>query len=461
MTEKLSLTELQLIIRDSLYMALPDMYWVIAEISEIKENYNGHCYLELIEKQPDEKDICARARGIIWSKKYRFLKSYFENITGETLREGIKILAKVRVEYHELYGLSLSICDIDPAFTVGEMAMKRQMIIKKLEDDGVFTMNKELELPFVTRNIAIISSANAAGYSDFMKHLVNNSYGFVYYTKLYESPMQGIDTERGIITALDRIAEQSDIFDIVVIIRGGGSQVDLSWFDNYNIAYHITQFPLPVITGIGHDKDMSVTDMVANLALKTPTAAADFIVDRTAAAENRLFELWTGIKERSKIILEKNRSRLETSAIRLLPLSGILISDIRDMLSEKAIKIIDLGKEFTRKNSTVTANQVSRLISASMTYTIMKSSQLEKAGYNLKEKTINLIERKNNNLTIFDKTLTILNPDNVLKRGYTITTRNGIIIKKSDILESNDSIETRFIDGVVSSIVTKQEKPKI
>lgn len=461
MTEKLSLTELQLIIRDSLYMSLPDMYWVIAEISEVKENYNGHCYLELIEKQPGEKDIRARVRGIIWSKKYRFLKSYFENITGETLREGLKVLLKVRIEYHELYGLSLSICDIDPAFTIGDMAMKRQVIIQRLAEDGVFTMNKDLEFPFIPRKIAIISSPNAAGYSDFMKHLNNNSFGYIYYTKLYESPMQGPDTETGILTALDRIAAHQDLFDIVVIIRGGGSQTDLSWFDNYNIAYYVTQFPLPVITGIGHDKDMSVTDMVASIALKTPTAAADFIVDRTATAENKLLEMWSVIRDLSRVILEKNRVRLETSAIRLLPLSRIMISQVKDKLSEKSIQITNLGKEFTRKNEIRAASQFSRLISATRTYTMMKSGQLEKAGINLKERSTILIERYNHRIDTFDKTLSILNPENVLKRGFTITTKNGVILKRSDILQRDDLIETKFVDGVIKSIVTekKSENP--
>src|SRR4030066_646310 len=187
MEERLSLTQLQLIIKDSLYMALPDVYWVVAEISEIKENYAGHCYLELIEKHPDEKNVQARIKAVIWNKRYRFLKSLFENVTGEELSEGMKVLVKTKVEYHELYGLSLIISDIDPSFTIGEMAVKRQMIIRKLEEEGVFSMNKELELPFVPRRIAVISSGSAAGFADFMKHLRENSYGYVFYTALFET----------------------------------------------------------------------------------------------------------------------------------------------------------------------------------------------------------------------------------------------------------------------------------
>ena len=171
MTEKVTLTELQLIIRDSLYLALPDAYWVMAEISELKENIAGHCYLELIEKHPDEKNVSARVKAIIWSNRYRFLKAFFENTTGETLREGLKILVKTKVEYHEVYGLSLIISDIDPAFTIGEMAIKRQLVIKKLEHEGVFSMNKEIAFPPVPQRIAVISSKNAAGYSDFINQL--------------------------------------------------------------------------------------------------------------------------------------------------------------------------------------------------------------------------------------------------------------------------------------------------
>ena len=272
MDGKLTLTELQLIIKDSLYMALPDMYWVIAEISEIRENYNGHCYMELVEKHPDEISIRSRVKAVIWSSRYRFIKSFFENSTRESLREGIKILVRAKIDYHEIYGLSLVINDIDPAFTIGEMALKRQMILKKLEEEGVLTMNKELDFPLVPQRIAIISSSNAAGYTDFMKHLTGNSFGYVFYTALFETPMQGSETEAGVIRALEKIAGHPEKFDLAVIIRGGGSQTDLSWFDNYNIAFYITQFPLPVITGIGHEKDLSVADIVAYRSLKTPTA---------------------------------------------------------------------------------------------------------------------------------------------------------------------------------------------
>jgi exodeoxyribonuclease VII large subunit len=453
MTEKLSLTELQLIIRDSLYMALPDMYWVIAEISEIKENSAGHCYLELIEKQPDEENIRARARAIIWSKRYRFLKSFFENITGETLKEGLNILVKTKVEYHEIYGLSLVITDIDPAFTVGEMAMKRQHVIKKLEQDGVFSMNKELEIPKVPQRIAIISSKNAAGFSDFINHLSGNSFGYVFYTALFESAMQGIETESGIIGALDRIAISVDLFDVVVIIRGGGSQTDLGWFDSYNIAYHVTQFPLPVITGIGHEKDMSVTDLVANTSLKTPTAVADFLVDCLYKAENHIIELSSEIRNISNVIIEKNRNRIETSGIRLLPLARIMISDIKDKLSGQVIEIINIGKEAAFKAGLIQANQKSRLLSGVKSFSTMKLTALERTRKNIITGTLNYLTKNSVRIEGLGNSLNILKPENVLRRGYTITSVNGKIIRKTSEVGANDIFDTQFVDGSIKSKV--------
>jgi exodeoxyribonuclease VII large subunit len=409
MNEKLSLTELQLIIKDSLYLALPDMYWVIAEISEIKENYNGHCYLELVEKLPDEVNIRSRVKAVIWSSRYRFIKSYFENAAGESLRDGLKILIRVRIEYHEIYGLSLVINDIDPAFTIGEMALKRQQIIKKLEEEGVLTMNRELDFPVVPQRIAVISSANAAGYTDFMKHLKGNSFGYVFYSALFETPMQGKETESGIIKALDRIASHIDKFDLAVIIRGGGSQTDLSWFDNYNIAYYITQFPLPVITGIGHEKDLSVTDIVAHRSLKTPTAVADFLIGCMNDTDNHIIDLSNKIADRSMLMLTESKMKLETARLSLIPVAKAELASNRTALIRR--------KEI--------------LINASKT-------------------RLNII---NNILTGFGNSLKILDPENVLKRGYTITSLNGKILKKCKQIKKQDLLDTKFSDGSVRSKV--------
>jgi exodeoxyribonuclease VII large subunit len=346
---------------------------------------------------------------VIWSSRYRFIKSFFENSAGESLRDGLKILIRVKIEYHEIYGLSLVINDIDPAFTIGEMALKRQQILKKLEEEGVLTMNKDLDFPVVPQRIAVISSANAAGYTDFMKHLKGNSFGYVFYTALFETPMQGRETESGLIKALDRIASHLDKFDLAVIIRGGGSQTDLSWFDNYNIAYYITQFPLPVITGIGHEKDLSVTDIVAHRSLKTPTAVADFLIDCMNNAENHLVDLSNEITDRSKLMLEKSKKKIETSRLRLIPVA-------RAQLSLNGTAII-------RKKEILASSSKNRL---------------------------SII---NNQLAGFNNSLKILDPENVLKRGYTITSMKGKILKKSKQLKRDDVLDTKFSDGSLSSKV--------
>jgi exodeoxyribonuclease VII large subunit len=456
MSEKLSLTELQLIIKDSLYLALPDFYWVIGEISEIKENYAGHCYLELVEKHPDEKNPKARIKAIIWSNRYRFLKSLFENLTGESLSEGMKILVKTKVEYHELYGLSLVISDIDPSFTIGEIALKRQMVIKRLEEEGVFSMNKEIEFPFVPQKIAVISSKNSAGYSDFMTHIKENSYGYIFYTALFESAMQGTETEQSVITALDRIADYPDLFDVVVIIRGGGSQSDLSWFDSYNIAYHVTQFPIPVITGIGHEKDLSVTDMVAFESLKTPTAVADYLIDSVLNAENSLNEMSTEIAEKSRSIIEDNRHLLESFRLKLIPVSKLLISSHKERLSGSIIELINHGKEYILKAGLYPASQKSRLTSSTGSFLPGKRSVAERKRLDLMNFTLNTLGKIKVRLSGLDNTLSILNPENVLKRGYTITTLNGVIIKSSGQVEGDDIIDTRLSDGRVRSKVMKR-----
>lgn len=453
MTEKLSLTELQLIIKDSLYLALPDMYWVTAEITEIKENSAGHCYLELVEKYSEEKNVRARVKAIIWSNRYRFLKSFFENITGESLNEGLKILVKVKIEYHEIYGLSLIITDIDPSYTIGEMAMKRQLIIKRLEEEGVFTMNKEVEFPVAPQRIAVISSKNAAGYSDFINHLNGNSSGYVFYPFLIDTVMQGNETEQSIIKALDKIALNISMFDVVVIIRGGGSQSDLSWFDNYDIAYYITQYPLPVITGIGHEKDISVTDMVAFQSLKTPTAVADYLIDRMTETENQIMDLSTGITNISQNIIEKNRNRVDTCRMKLIPVARLMMSDIKEDISGKIIEIINIGKESVVRAGLSPVNQKSRLTSAVRSYSSVKESDLKRNRYDLISLVSNTLKSNNINIAGLKNTLEMLRPEKVLGRGYTITSYKGKILKSCDEIKTDEIINTQFQDGSISSKV--------
>ena len=456
MNERLTLSELQLMIRDSLYLALPEWYWVVGEISEIKENSAGHCYLEMIEKNPDEKDVKARIKAIIWNNRYRFLSSFFENITGESLKAGMKILVKAKIEYHEIYGLSLIISDIDPSYTIGEMAMKRQMVIRKLEEDGVFSMNKELAFPVLPQKIAIISSKTAAGYTDFMKHLHENSYGYVFYTALFETIMQGTETEKSVMNSLNRIADHPGVFDVLVIIRGGGSQSDLSWFDSYNIAYYITQFPIPVVTGIGHEKDLSVTDMVAHRSLKTPTAVADYVVECITSAEARLDELSEGIAELSRTVIKEYIELTESYRLKLIPLAKLLISARKENLANRMIEVINIGREFIMRAGFKTENQKSRLVSLSGSYSAGKKSLIEKE----KNELVKIINKSVANIKLklegLQNNLKILDPENVLKRGFTITSLNGRIIKSAASVNIDDVVETQFSDGKVGSKVIKK-----
>jgi exodeoxyribonuclease VII large subunit len=333
------------------------------------------------------------------------------------------------------------------------MAMKRQLVIKKLEQEGVFSMNKEIMFPAVPQRIAVISSKNAAGYSDFINQLKSNSFGYIFYTALIESSLQGTETEQGIMNALDRIALNSHLFDLVVIIRGGGSQSDLNWFDSYNIAYHVTQFPLPVITGIGHDKDVSVTDMVANKSLKTPTAVADFLIDSVNSAENHIIDIGSEIIDASQIIFEKNKNRIDASAIKLFPLAQIMMSHVKDKLSSEIIEIINIGKEFIIRAGLIPSNQESKLASAAKSYSSGKEVTLRRNGQRLIAGSVNYLSVNDVMLKNLGNTLQLLNPENVLQRGFSITSINGRIIKNSDQISKDDQIDTQLFEGTLRSRV--------
>lgn len=286
MQQHLTLSELQRLVKVTLdeRFALP--LWVSAEIAELKVNYSGHCYLELVEKGGDNGVPTAQARAVIWRSGYPRIAAYFEAETGQRLAAGIRILAKVSVSYHELYGFSLQITDIDAAYTLGDMERQRQETIDRLRKDGVWEMNRELSISFPVQRVAVVSSANAAGYRDFCKELEKSPYRIEH--RLFDAFMQGTATEESIIAALCGVADAQEEFDAVVIIRGGGSASDLNCFNAYRLCSYVAQFPIPILTGIGHDKDTSVADMVAHTALKTPTAVAGWLAERAAQADAML-----------------------------------------------------------------------------------------------------------------------------------------------------------------------------
>ncbi len=270
--------------------SLPGAWWVMAEISELKLNYSGHCYLELIEKNETGESIRAKVRATIWSSVFRMLQPYFETTTRMQLTAGIKVMVKVNADFHELYGFSLNITDIEPSYTIGELARQKQEIINRLKAEGVFDMNKQLTVPRLPCKIAVISSGTAAGFGDFTDQLKKNQFGYKFYLKLFPAVMQGDEAEQSIIAALDKIYGYEAFFDAVVIIRGGGAQSDLNCFNNYWLNYNICQFPLPVLTGIGHEQDETIADLVACKRLKTPTAVAEFLISLFQEADEEISE---------------------------------------------------------------------------------------------------------------------------------------------------------------------------
>lgn len=358
-TQYITLRELQRMVRLTLdeRFALP--VWVSAEVSDLKVNYSGHCYLELIEKGGDNGVPTAQARAVIWRSNYPRIAGYFEAQTGEKLAPGIRILAKVHVTYHELYGFSLQITDIDPAFTLGDMERQRQQTIARLRQEGVWDMNRETTLPHVVQRIAVVSSANAAGYQDFCKELENSPYRFT--VKLFDAFMQGEAAEASIVDALCRAADRSERFDAVVLIRGGGSRSDLNCFDAYRLCAHIAQLPLPVITGIGHDKDTSIADLVAHTALKTPTAAAGWLVERMARAEGWLDGAALQLHEATSNALRTNELRLERLSGDVRRLTAALLTRQTLRLEHLAELLPDAARDFLARQ-TVRLDNAAELI---------------------------------------------------------------------------------------------------
>lgn len=316
---KLTLFEVSQRIQQALENSFPTRIWVVAEISELKENRSGHCYLELVEKEENADQPKAKARATIWAGTYRMLKPFFETSTQRGLGAGIKVLVLCDVNYHPLYGLSLNIQDIDPTFTLGDIEQKRQETINLLIADGIFNMNKEVGLPLLPKRVAVISSPTAAGFQDFSHQLDNNARGYVVHYKLFKATMQGEKAEDSIINALNQIYNDYDSWDVVAIIRGGGSQIDLGCFDSYMLASHIAQFPLPIITGIGHEKDITVADMVAHTRQKTPTAVAEYILDHFNNAENWLVEAFDNFTDSISLLVKNRKNELDRSLSKTIP----------------------------------------------------------------------------------------------------------------------------------------------
>ena len=393
--EHFSLRQLNLMVRDAIEMQLPDEYWVEAELSECRER-GGHCYMELIEKDEQTNTPIARASAKCWRQTWQMVQPHFEHVTGQPLHAGLKVLLRVYAQFHETFGFSWIVTDIDPTYTIGDMARRRQEIIRQLKEEGVFDLQRELHIPMFAQHIAVISAAGAAGYGDFVHQLEDNDYGFKFDVQLFPAIMQGEQVEQSIIAALNKIYEANalvgsptDRFDCGVIIRGGGATADLSGFDTLALAENVAQFPLPIITGIGHDRDESILDMVSNTRVKTPTAAAALLIDN-------LLQVLTRI--------DSAQQRITTA----------------------------ISQRF--------ANQKERLSSMQTIIPVLAQRILSNAKHRLE---------------LLELQLQGYDPQLLLRRGYSITLHDGRAVRDPKQLKAGDEIETRVEHGSIISTVKK------
>jgi exodeoxyribonuclease VII large subunit len=402
----ITLFELNRLVREAIEDALPMEYWVEAELSECRES-RGHCYMELIQKDEQTATPIAKASAKCWANKWLTIRPYFERTTGQQLHAGMKVLLQVYPQFHEAYGFSWIVTDIDPTYTLGDMARKRQEIIQKLKAEGVFDLQKELQLPVFCQRIAVISSQTAAGYGDFCNQLADNPYGFKFETQLFPAIMQGEGVEQSIISALEQIYDMP--FDCVVIIRGGGATSDMSGFDTLALAENVANFPIPIITGIGHERDESILDMISHTRVKTPTAAAALLIDHLK-----------GVLE----TIEGAQSMITHYVQQKLSIANSQLS----IISEAIPRLFSIVK--TRQEAKIDA-----------LYTRLPM----------------LIERRftseRHRLQLMDEKLKALDPTLLLARGYSITMHNGRAVKDASQLPPGAEIETRLAKGTIHSVI--------
>ena len=429
----ITLVELQRLVKERLHEQFPLPLWVSAEIAELKVNYSGHCYLELVEKGGDNGVPLAQSRAVIWRSVYPRVAAYFEAETGRKLAPGIRILARVTVNYHELYGFSLQITDIDPAYTLGDMERQRQQTIARLQREGVWEMNRETELPPVVQRIAVVSSAHAAGYQDFCQELAKSPYAFR--TELFDAFMQGDAAEESIIAALCAVAERSEEFDAVVLIRGGGSASDLNCFNAYRLCAYIAQFPLPILTGIGHDKDTSVADMVAHTALKTPTAVAGWLVDRAAQVDAWLDRAAVQLHDTTVEAMRRAELQLER-------LTGELRRRSDELVARRRLQLERLAGELSQRCATLVARQ--RLL-------------LEGAARELPRAVGELLTRQRNRLAAAGELVEARSPRRILKLGFAVVRTGGRAIASVRGIAGGTPLEIEVADGRLRATADEEQ----
>ena len=455
--EPIGLYQLNSLVKKVFRDRFPDTFSLVAEIADIKENRSGHCYLELVEKRESDDAVIASARATIWAYTYRMLKPYFETTTGKRLQRGIKVLVSVEVVFHELYGYSLNVKNIDPTFTIGDLERRRKEILARLEQEGVIDMNRELPFPELPKTVAVISSPTAAGYGDFVDQLHRNTYGFAFHTCLFPAVMQGEKTAESVIGALERVYACGELFDVVVIIRGGGSQTDLGSFDSYELAANVAQFPLPVIAGIGHERDETIVDRVAYLSVKTPTAAAAFLIEAFQRQADRLAAA----------------RQLMADAVRRL------VREARDVQSRHVVALRQGALSLVEERSNRLALLAKEMGHASRSFVNRQAGTLEQVRLRLGGRVPLLVERQRTRmaelaracgrqvrqrlgddrhlLELASATATYADPRRALERGFSITRLNGKIVRDTAGLRSGDVLETMLMRGTVRSEVREVE----
>ena len=406
--------------------------WIRADLSDVAVR-GGHCYCELIEKDENTGATVAKVRGIIWANRFQTLRMKFLQVTGQDLKSGIKVMLEVSVNYHEQYGMSLIISDIDPTYTIGDMERRRREILARLKAEGILDMNRQLPFPSVPQRIAVVSAAGAAGYGDFMNQLHRNAYGLKFYTCLFPAVMQGQSTVTSVTAALDRINEHIELFDCVVIIRGGGATSDLNSFDDYSLAANVAQFPLPVIVGIGHERDVTILDYVAGKRVKTPTAAAEWLIACGVDALAHIDELKNAVVGTVSDYLSSAKQQLQYMS-GTIPLI--------------ANNIIDRNKTRLRHIMQIVPMTAQGRIKASddrLQYMLQAMAQASRQ----------VMAREKQRVAALADKVEILSPHNTLKRGYSLTTIGGKAVTDASQIHDGDVIVTTLRSGQVTSTVNK------
>jgi exodeoxyribonuclease VII large subunit len=429
MQQSLTLLEYNRRIKNLMYDPDVQNCWVTAETSDLRVS-RGHCYMELLQKNEQGATV-AKLEAVIWANTFARLDAQFFQVTGKHLASGMKVMVNVNANFHEQYGLKAVINGINPEFTLGDMERIRQEIIARLTKEGIIDMNKQLSWPFVPQRVAVISARGAAGYGDFLNQLHNNAYSLKFYTCLFEAVMQGVNTVPSVIAALDRIAAVEEMFDCVVIIRGGGATSDLNSFDNYDLGANIAQFPLPIITGIGHDRDVTIPDMVSKLHVKTPTAAAEFLVQCGLAQLNRLSEMATAVVSSSREAIAHAREQLSYYGS-YIPLAAHKLVDNNKLRLRGYAQSIPLVVNGRISNQHLLLQRYVDVVKATIA---------------------NSLERQRMVLNALSDKVNLLSPQNTLNRGYSLTTLNGHVVTSATAIHSGDRLVTKLKDGNIESIV--------